>query len=209
MANTVTPGVHTLALGPGYRPYIAGHKPDARVWRKYKPKPAQIVFTHDEQEYISTMPRRYVVIEPHVKQVGSGKGNKDWGFERYQKVVKKLPEIAWLQMGNGSLPKLDGVHYVQTANFRQACAVLSKAIGYLGPEGGLHHAAAAVKVPAVVIFGGYISPEVTGYESHVNLYTGDGLGCGRHAKCECNCMARITEDQVAQAVKQMLKADLL
>jgi hypothetical protein len=47
----------------------------------------------------------------------------------------------------------------------------------ISPEGGLHHAAAALGVRAVVIFGGFISPATTGYELHTNLFTG-GQACG-------------------------------
>jgi ADP-heptose:LPS heptosyltransferase len=90
-------------------------------------------------------------------------------------------------------------------------ATLSRAIGYLGPEGGMHHASAAVGVPAVVIFGGYISPKVTGYEGHINLFTGTGLGCGNSQPCECSCMAGITVGRVCEAVLSMTKqsADLV
>lgn len=201
------PEEYTLTMGPGGRPYIAGHSVDARVWRKYKPKPARIVFNRQEQEFMATLPSGYVVVEPHVKQYGGGKANKDWGFDRYQNVVKKLPEIHWVQMGDGTGQRLEGVTYIQTPTFRLACAVLSKARGYLGPEGGLHHAAAAVGIPAVVIFGGYISPEVTGYDSHINLFTGQELGCGKHAKCDCDCMARITEDEVVNMTRRLAGLD--
>jgi ADP-heptose:LPS heptosyltransferase len=207
IAGLFRPEQYTLAMGPGGRPYIAGHSIDGRVWRKYKPKPAKLVFNPQEQEYIDTLPGGYVVIEPHVKQNGGGKANKEWGFHRYQNVVKKLPEIDWVQMGDGTAQRLKGVTYIQTPTFRVACAVLSKAKGYLGPEGGLHHAAAAVGIPAVVIFGGYISPQVTGYDSHINLFTGQGLGCGKHAKCACDCMARITEDQVVSMTRQLAGLD--
>ena len=42
---------------------------------------------------------------------------------------------------------------------------------FLGHEGGFAHAAAALSKPAVVIYGGWIPPEVTGYEFHENIYS--------------------------------------
>ena len=39
-------------------------------------------------------------------------------------------------------------------------------------EGGLHHVAAALSVPAVVLYGNFISPDQTGYAGQTNIYTG-------------------------------------
>jgi hypothetical protein len=44
-------------------------------------------------------------------------------------------------------------------------------------EGGMHHAAAAVGVPAVVLFGGFIPPEIMGYKGQISL-TGGATACG-------------------------------
>jgi hypothetical protein len=72
----------------------------------------------------------------------------------------------------------------------------------------LHHAAAALGVPAVVIFGGFISPAVTGYAAHANIFTGDDLGCGNINPCpHCRAaMERISVDQVYGAATLQLKA---
>ena len=50
------------------------------------------------------------------------------------------------------------------------------------PEGGLHHAAAALGVPSIVLFGGFISPRQTGYPHQVNVFTG-GTPCGWRVRC--------------------------
>ena len=41
---------------------------------------------------------------------------------------------------------------------------------FLGPEGGFSHAAAAIRKKAIVYFGGWIHPKVTGYDFHENIY---------------------------------------
>jgi ADP-heptose:LPS heptosyltransferase len=196
--------VATLALGPGKRPYMANGGGRRRVWKRYQPKAAKINWLEEELAWIESLPNDYVVIEPTIKK-RSGMANKTWGFDRYQQVVKKLNQIKWVQLvQDDTTPRLDGVQHIRTFSFRSAMATLSRAIGYLGPEGGLHHASAAVGVPAVVIFGGYISPEVTGYEGHINLFTGTGLGCGNADQCECRCIASITVGQVCEAVEKLL-----
>lgn len=95
---------------------------------------------------------------------------------------------------------------IQTPDFWRACAILSRASAYVGHEGGLHHAAAALGIPGVVIFGGFISPETTGYDCHVNLFTG-GNACGNRTPCmHCrDAMNRITPEAVAEALIGILK----
>jgi ADP-heptose:LPS heptosyltransferase len=196
--------VCTLAVGRGKRPYIASHNNYHRVWKAYQPKPAKINWLEEELNWIKSLPNDFVIVEPNIKQ-RSGMANKSWGFDRYQQVVKKLNQFNWLQLvQDETTPRLKGVDHLRTFSFRSAMATLSRAIGYLGPEGGMHHASAAVGVPAVVIFGGYISPKVTGYEGHINLFTGTGLGCGNSQPCECSCMARITVGRVCEAVEKLL-----
>ena len=65
---------------------------------------------------------------------------------------------------------------------------------YFGPEGGFHHAAAALNKKAVVIFGGFIDPLVTGYDFHNNIYVDiDGSPCGSRVICKhCkDCIQKI------------------
>ena len=76
----------------------------------------------------------------------------------------------WVQLGAGGIRVLEGVRPIETADFRAACAALAGARAAVLPEGGLHHAAAALDIPAVVIFGAMTSPANTGYASHVNLF---------------------------------------
>jgi len=83
--------------------------------------------------------------------------------------------------------------------------MLARCSLYIGPEGGLHHGAAAVGTPAVVIFGGYIHPTTTGYAAHVNLFGADEA-CGNTTECQhCKlAMDAITVDQVYEAAKGIL-----
>ena len=77
------------------------------------------------------------------------------------------------------------------------------------PEGGLHHAAAALSTPAVVIYGGFVSPVNMGYEGQVALYRPhrhDGEPCGLRVPCE-GCIAAmdgIAVETVAAALERLL-----
>jgi ADP-heptose:LPS heptosyltransferase len=101
--------------------------------------------------------------------------------------------------------RLSGVRTLQTTSFRHSLAVLARAALVICPEGGLHHGAAAMGAPAVVLFGGFIPPQVTGYETHANL-TGGAKACGQLAPCQhCRAaMDAITVDAVIGASIELM-----
>ena len=197
--------VATLVESPFARPYRARIEPHGSFWKPYQPQPAEIRLTPQEQAFSALVGTGFVVIEPNVKPRRDGAANRQWGWDRYAALISSRPHLRWVQVGKPELSTLPGVSRVSTNSFREACAVLARAAAYVGPEGGLHHASAALGIPAVVIFGGYISPEVTGYRCHMNLFSGEGLGCGRRESCGCDCMTRISPDQVARSLDAVLE----
>ena len=195
-----------IVNGPGCRPYInydAMEKPIKTApkfhYHKIGPlEPGEIYFT--EAEKARKLYGRFIVVDPNT-DIKCVSVNKAWGFDKFQSVVDMLPDIRFVQASYGR-PLLDGVETFDTANFRAGCRLVQDAIGFLGNEGGLHHAAAAVGTPAIVIFGSYHSPKVTGYASHINLSVGDEP-CGTRAHCQhCrDAMNSITVDLVSEKVK--------
>lgn len=151
-------------------------------------------------------PQGIVIIEPHVKPI---QVNRDWGWGRWQAVVRLLPTLDWVQINPPGARLLEGVRHMPAGTFPEACRLLSGAAAYLGPEGGLYHAAAVFRVPSVAIFGGYISPTNQGYGDAVNLYEpmdGDSP-CGQRVPCE-HCvaaLARITPEAVADHLDQIVQ----
>lgn len=204
-----TDGAQWLENYSGNRPYIdyGRSSPECFVFRDYRPQPGEIYLTDEERR-----PYRYldgmVLIEPHIK--AGCKPTKDWGWNRWQKVVQLLPRVPWVQIGMPNTKPLQGVKFIATPTVRAAAAVMSFMRAAVLPEGGLHHCAAALKVPAVVVFGGYIAPRVTGYELHRNLFmprSDADLGCGRREFCvHCrDALGAITPRQVADELAQILE----
>ena len=115
-------------------------------------------------------------------------------------------EATFLQPSYGAA-LLRGVTPIKTSSFLDGAAVLSIAKTAVMPEGGLMHAAAALNVPSAIIFGGFVSPENTGYEVHTNFYTG-GEPCGSLEPCRhCQlAMKKINPRKVAKKIKQLFKA---
>lgn len=189
----------TLVNGPGVRPYIAAKSPRRWTWADWSAEPGEIYFTEAEKAF-GRLSRGFVIVEPGLKSGASP--NKAW--PHWQTLVDALA-LPWAQVGPGGTETLRGVRHIKTSTFRQACAVLAHSQAYVGPEGGLHHAAAAVGRPAAVIFGGYISPSITGYAMHRNLYAG-GEPCGMRIPCgHCReAMEQITVEMVAEALGQIL-----
>ena len=203
---------------PYHQPTDHSHKRDKTQpwrftgWRVRDVGPGELYFTEAEIDTAQKArkaipPGPFVVIEPTLKR--NAPPNKQWGFENYVAVTRTLSAngVRLIQLGPASTESIPGVDFVVTDTFRQACAILADAALFLGNEGGLHHAAAALGVPAVVIFGGYTSPWNTGYEGHVNFYADHpDSPCGQRLPCDhCRvCMDSIAPAAVAEAALTLL-----
>jgi Glycosyltransferase family 9 (heptosyltransferase) len=179
------------------------------VWNyEFHPVPGEFFFDDIEKYVASKYARGFVVVEPNVPWHKSVAANKDWGDGKYEQVAQVLMDAGFhvVQFKHRNSRRLiKGAQIVELPKFRHVIAVLQRAALYIGPEGGMHHAAAAVGIKAVVIFGGFIPPEVTGYSGHINL-TGGAKACGNITSClHCrNAMAAIdVDDVIGQAVLQL------
>lgn len=175
--------------------------------RQYRAAPAPIRLTPAEQAITDAWERHpFVVIEPFTKP-GAPPG-KQWPIDRFAELVDRLKRfIRVYQLSAPESPTLPGLERLPSPSFRESMAYLKAARLYIGPEGGLHHAAAAMGTPAVVLFGGYVPVEVTGYDFHVNLTGGSPYACGiqrgvcRHCQ---QAMDNITVIEVEQHARRLL-----
>jgi hypothetical protein len=188
--------VQTTTNGPGRRSYIRQETATRWVWREWVCPVGEIHLSGSERAFGARHPGR-IVLEPNLS--GKASPNKDWGWQRWTELARLLRDGGHrvTQLGPPGTRLLPGAELLLTAGFREACAVLEGARLAILPEGGLHHAAAALGVPTVVIFGGYISPRQTGYAHQVSLFTG-GEPCGMRAPCAhcARAMKRIAPERV-------------
>lgn len=181
------------------------------IWNEeWKCVPGQIFLSQGEEAAANRHGRGFVVVEPNVPEWKSSAANKKWPFERYQEVTDQLVQrgvtvVQFFQIHRDAGTRLKGAKQIRTATFRDAVAVLKRSALYIGTEGGMHHAAAAVNVPGVVIFGGFIPPSVTGYDTHSNLVGSDRF-CGSFTACKhcADAMKSISVDMVYKAAKERL-----
>lgn len=158
------------------------------IWNyDFKAIPGEFFFTLAELERGKRLGTGFVVIEPNVPQQKSVARNKQWPVDRYQEVssylINKMRRRVVQLHYPGATYSLSDVSHMKTDSFRDACALLANSALYIGAEGGMHHAAAALGIPAVVLFGGFIPPSVTGYDTHINL-TGGASACGSLRTCD-------------------------
>lgn len=196
-------------------PFYRGHRmyntqsADLKRWRwnyDFRAAPGELYFSDDEDRFADSLGNGFIVIEPNVPEFKTVANNKRWPVDRYAKVARYLRKAGYdvRQFANGR-HRLD-IPELKTRSFRDAARILKNATLYIGPEGGLHHASACVGLPAVVLFGGFIPPAVTGYSFHTNL-TGGAEACGSIHNCEhCKeAMEAISVDEVHQAALGYLK----
>lgn len=147
----------------------------------------------------------FILVESRIKDVSP---NKMW--PHWDKLIPELLRLGLPVVGMNYSDVTPSAHLlcdllVDTPSFRHAAALVGSAALYMGPEGGLHHAAAATGTKAVVLFGGFIDPCLTGYAQHHNIFTTDEA-CGNVDSCaHCReAMQRITVDMVVEAARGQL-----
>jgi len=149
----------------------------------------------------------FAIIEPATRVSLRSSRNKEWGVERWAEVVQDFPvPVYQFDIGDGS-PLLEGVGIIASNDVRMSAGIVKFATLVLTIDGGTHHLAASMGTDAVVVFGGFCDPKITGYDSHANFYSNiDGSPCGRYDPCpHCKeAMAQITSEQVrAEALKRL------
>jgi ADP-heptose:LPS heptosyltransferase len=179
------------------------------VYLPHKIERGEIYFSEKELEEAEAVRRRFgacIIVNHHIKH--TVRAGKDWGRARYDELVTILGKHhRILQLGPRDTSVLPGVTFVRTDTFRQACAILSRSAVYVGTEGGMHHAAGALGVPAVVLFGTCV-PRTLGYDGQIIFSVDDPhTPCGHRNVCR-TCiqkMALISPLDVAAAVVDSIR----
>lgn len=143
----------------------------------------------------------YVLIDPYTKPGWSL--NKAWPIERWETLSSKIYHVVQPLYGK---PKLKNAQGVKTDNIRQAFKLLLNAKLFIGTDGALHHAAAALGVPSIVLWSGMTHPDTLGYDDHINIRANNSPPCGSLFKCHhCESMMSLIEvEQVYEASQRYL-----
>jgi hypothetical protein len=136
--------------------------------------------------------------------------NKQWPKERMGELIPELKNRAPVVIvGRRREGQFEHARDLRGAlTLRQTAAVLQAARLFIGMEGGLMHLAKAVGCRSVIIYGGYIAPWQSGYESDVRLFTELPCSpCWRRKECPYNltCLKTISVETVVRSVDGLLR----
>lgn len=206
--HVARPGEDHVGVIPGYvnglRPYCAELTKERYTFREYTPHPAHVELPPRARE-IARRAEGAVVFNPTIKD--RAPINKQWSGWR---ALIAETDMRWIQVGETGAT-IPGAERIETGDFWDALGLVSGALAVVCHEGALHHAAAALGVPAVVVRGGFIGPRVTGYDGQADLFVEDErypLGCGMRVPCaHCQrAMRAISPEMVRDALQTMLVA---
>jgi len=135
--------------------------------------------------------------------------NKQWPYANWEAVVTGCPQFAFIQLGLTDEPLIMGAVDLRGLTLRESFAVTKHCRAFVGVDSAPAHAAAALKIPAVVLFGPS-SPEVWGHSTARNLYVQqrcgpciDTLATGQ-CPYERACMSAISVTAVQEALVELI-----
>lgn len=202
---------HTITNGPSCRPYIVYPFTEDTGWTFNKTfhardYPAKIYLTDEERQRGLDVRARvgaFILIDSWSKHP-----NLRWPLEYWTALVASRPDLTFVQHTYTTVPvTVPGAVLCPTDSFRTACGVLAAASLYVRGESGMCHAAAALGVPQVTIWGGCMDWDVLGgYDKQFGIVSENGP-CGRYRAClHCERMMRdITPPIVAAAITRQLE----
>lgn len=138
--------------------------------------------------------------------------NKNWTLEKWEKLVRDMPEYTFIQLGLSKEEKVEGaVDMRGRTSFRESMALIRSARGFVGVDSSLAHVTAAFDIPGVVLFGP-TTPLIWGHPNNINLYKGFScspcidLLSGSPCPYGKPCMTNISTEEVRQALLSQLAA---
>jgi ADP-heptose:LPS heptosyltransferase len=156
------------------------------------------------------LPRPKVIIN---RNAGPWTGNKDWPDELWDDLIHRLAASGTI-IETGSAPMdyrpRSGAYVNLTGRLKLAeyAAAIAASDLHVGPISAGVHIAAASRVPAVVIYGGYEHPVCSAYPGNINLYSPVPCApCWLRTPCPYTkkCLWQITPEQVEAAVQRLWK----
>lgn len=152
---------------------------------------------------------------PLVALISGGKvkptHNREWGCTNYALLAEALaPHAELLQISGDEDLRIGSegrpLRRVR-AGLREVAAVLACCDAFLTQEGGLMHVARAVGTPTVVIYGGTLLPEHSGYDRMTNIANQTDCSPCRQTRANCThlkCMVPITPRRVLREIGALL-----
>jgi hypothetical protein len=171
----------------------------------------ELFLSEQDEAYGAELTRKYGPFAVlHVQSAGP-LGLKDIPPALCEAVVRRNPEVAWLQIGLKREQAVAGTINLRGVGLRRSFAAIKSARVFVGPDSVFAHAAGALKAPAVVLFGPSAAA-VAGHPSAINLQLGkpcspclDALNVMMF--CRSNYCMRVPEEALVARVAQVLRCE--
>ena len=149
----------------------------------------------------------YSVIQPNTKT--SYTPNKEWGFEKYQKIVNNFKDINWVQVGLEGDLILNGVENVTgKTSLRELAFIIKNANFVIADEGLLNHMASSVGSISYVLYSGFHPTEISHYDGTISIVNNPQVKCApcwiveKCPKKKKYCTEEISVNQVIQSIER-------
>ena len=168
-------------------------------WKiKNKKLPRGLIFLSDTAKRNIILNNKIVNYEHYV--------NKEWGRNKWEEFIKiTSKDYILVKTTNSKDNAVEGLYSI-ICDFRTNYAIMEKCDFYIGNEGGLSHLWAITRKRAIVFFGHWIPPHVTGYPFHFNLSNNTHDHCGSLTKC-ITCM-NFFKDLEPEYIKFILEKNI-
>jgi hypothetical protein len=211
------PGLRQLVTGRDALPYIVNPYSLDTGWRwtdwRAQDHRGRLYLTGDERVHGYRLRKwhgPFILLEPTAERKHVNRRPPREFWERLAMRLAHVTRLPIVQLAHADAERLPHiVDYVAHATFREACGILQSAAVLVSTEGGLPHAAAALGVRAVVLWGGNVSCANLGYPEHENLVDDQpGTPCGMLKSCDhcARAWVRLSVDRVADAVQREVMA---
>lgn len=154
------------------------------------------------------LPASYLIVNPAGKQTHAA-NRKEWGWQNFCDLRHRFAGAPFVQIGDAGTPLLPDTIDRRGRPILESAHLVRHAEAGIFLEGGMMHVANAVRTPSVIIYGGAVRPDVSGYAMHLNLHSAPScspcfISDGAMTGCPTmECMRMISTEQVAAAVEQL------
>lgn len=137
---------------------------------------------------------------------------KKWSFDKWEKIIKLYPKIKFIQLGDEDETRLKGTLDLLGTPIRKQLSILASSNLYVGLDSFWNHAARALNVKSVILFGP-TNPNIWGYDENINIYKKTRCSpCIDWRVEECpygkKCMNDIQILDVKKAIDELILKDI-
>jgi ADP-heptose:LPS heptosyltransferase len=196
---------------------ISGHLIDDMYQKvgiplQQRPRQPRIYLTPREERYqaaeLDALPRPRIAVVPFGKSTVR-LPNKIYPADQWRELTRLLRGLGGSLLHLGSCQEGDlaeGARDFRDIGYRHTAAVLRKSDLLVTHVSGIMHLAAAVRTPAVVLYGAAEHPAISGYPWNRNLYVPIDCGpCWMETPCSHHsCMRQLTPERALAEIEAAL-----